>query len=68
MSDNFQAGGDESKRLFSYKNSSMELAWFAPQSQKSQGREIGTLPKHKEAISINFLPGALPLTKNKSRD
>ncbi len=27
-------------------------------SQKSQAREIGTLPNHKEAILINFLPGA----------
>ncbi len=40
----------------------------APQSQKSEAREIGTLPNYKEAILTNFLPGTLSLTKNKSRD
>ncbi len=51
--------GELSPRLsFKEKNSSMELTWFAPQTQKSQAREIGTLPNHKEAILINFLAGA----------
>ncbi len=37
-----------------------------PEGQKSQARAIGTQPNHKWAILINFLPGTLSLTENKS--
>ncbi len=49
------------KKIVSWNSRDLHL-----KSQKCQAREIGTLPNHKEAIWINFCPGALSFTKNKS--
>ncbi len=52
----------------SQKNSSMELTRYSLGSTAPDKSNFGTLPTHKEAILINFIPDALSLIKNKFTD
>ena len=57
---------EEVKKIAPASSRDLHLAPFYLGSTAPDKSKIGTLPDHKQAILINFLPGTLSFTENKS--